>query len=257
MAKRKAAQCLSIGGEDACRVWLPVPREKRAGAGRGAVGHVGRCGLYPEGHGCCCGLTLLCPLIRGLLPFSLHEMTAARVDWLCLLVVECGWPDTPLPSSGTPTCWESVEAPQTGHRTPAECRPRLRYRDGETWPRSARVSLEGELFLLALSLSPEALARLRMSCREDGQHQRVPCPGLREAAPSSLSPAFLPGTGLGLMTVSPLCPRSLALGSKGSKPGLSGTLPFSPFSAEFLEGRIYVLLMCGSPGSVWHVEGTR
>lgn len=188
-------------------MWLPVPREKRAGAGRGAVGHVGRCGLYPEGHACCCGLTLLCPLIRGLLPFSLHEMTAARVVWLCLLLVECGWPDTPLSSSGTPTCWESVEAPQTGHRTPAECRPRLQYRDGETWPRSARVSLEGELFLSALSLSPETLARLRMSGGRAAPEGALPRPeGSCPLLPFTFcfSPWDRPGADDSITTVSPV-----------------------------------------------------
>lgn len=53
--------------------------EEQAGLGwvRRAVGRVRRCELVVR-H-------LLCPLIRGLLPFFHHEMSTAGVAWLCLL----------------------------------------------------------------------------------------------------------------------------------------------------------------------------
>ena len=51
------------------------------------------------------GLTLLCPLTQGLLLLSLHEMSMARVDWLCQTPL--GLPEK-LPSLGglwSPSDW--------------------------------------------------------------------------------------------------------------------------------------------------------
>lgn len=44
-------------------------RGRQGWAGK-ALGRVRRCGLYVEGHGAICGLTLLCLLTQALLLFS-------------------------------------------------------------------------------------------------------------------------------------------------------------------------------------------
>lgn len=161
------------GPGDACRVGLPVTREKQAGAGRGALGRVRGRGLYPEGHGCCCRLTLLCPLTRGLSPPSLPEMPMARVDWPCFLMVECGWPDTPPSPRETPTLWGSVEPLRVGTELLSAGRICGDW-EGRAWPHPACVSLEGERSLLALSLSPEFMAEFSHAPATDAGRWAAP-----------------------------------------------------------------------------------